>query len=61
VALTVKGGAAAVVRDAEAYERLLDLAARADAEGGISLWVGQPHSLRNACNGSMREARRAGT
>ena len=35
VVLTVNGKAAAVVQDAEAYQRLLDLAARADAEEGI--------------------------
>ena len=35
VVLTVKGKAAAVVQDAEAYQRLLDLAARADAGEGI--------------------------
>ncbi len=33
--LTVKGKAAAVVQDAEAYQRLLDAAARADAREGI--------------------------
>lgn len=33
--LTVKGRAAAVVQDAEAYQRLLDIAARADASEGI--------------------------
>lgn len=33
--LTVKGKAAAVVQDAEAYQRLLDIAARADAGEGI--------------------------
>ncbi|MGH9627826.1 MAG: type II toxin-antitoxin system Phd/YefM family antitoxin [Bryobacteraceae bacterium] len=33
--LTVKGKAAAVVQDAEAYQRLLDIAARADPEEGI--------------------------
>jgi prevent-host-death family protein len=32
VVLTVKGKAAAIVQDAEAYQRLLDIAARADAE-----------------------------
>lgn len=31
VVLTVKGKAAAIVQDAEAYQRLLDIAARADA------------------------------
>ena len=35
VVLTVKGKAAAVVQDAEAYQRLLDIAARADPEEGI--------------------------
>ena len=35
VVLTVKGKAAAVVQDAEAYQRLLDIAARVDAEEGI--------------------------
>ena len=33
--LTVNGRAAAVVQDAEAYQRLLDIAARADAYEGI--------------------------
>jgi prevent-host-death family protein len=33
--LTVNGKAAAVVQDAKAYQRLLDIAARADAEEGI--------------------------
>ncbi len=35
VVLTVKGKAAAIVQDAEAYQRLLDLAASADPEEGI--------------------------
>lgn len=35
VVLTVKGKAAAVVQDAEAYQRLLDIAADASAEEGI--------------------------
>jgi prevent-host-death family protein len=35
VVLTVNGKAAAVVQDAAAYQRLLDLAARADAAEGI--------------------------
>ena len=35
VVLTVKGKAPAVVQDAEAYQRLLDVAARADAREGI--------------------------
>ncbi len=33
--LTVKGKAVAVVQDAKAYQRLLDIAARADAREGI--------------------------
>jgi prevent-host-death family protein len=33
--LTVRGRAAAVVQDAEAYQRLLDVAAQADAREGI--------------------------
>jgi prevent-host-death family protein len=33
--LTVNGRAAAVVQDAEAYQRLLDIAARADAREGV--------------------------
>jgi len=33
--LTVNGKAAAVVQDAAAYQRLLDMAARADAREGI--------------------------
>lgn len=35
VILTVKGKAAAIVQDAEAYQRLLDIAASADAQEGI--------------------------
>jgi prevent-host-death family protein len=35
VVLTVKGRVAAVVQDAQAYQRLLDIAARADAREGI--------------------------
>jgi prevent-host-death family protein len=35
VVLTVKGKAAAIVQDAEAYQRLLDIAARAESEEGI--------------------------
>jgi PHD/YefM family antitoxin component YafN of YafNO toxin-antitoxin module len=33
--LTVKGKPAAIVQDAEAYQRLLDIAARADENEGI--------------------------
>jgi PHD/YefM family antitoxin component YafN of YafNO toxin-antitoxin module len=35
VVLTVKGKAAAIVQDAEAYQHLLDIAASANAEEGI--------------------------
>ena len=35
VFLTVKGKAAAIVQDAEAYQHLLDIAARADVREGI--------------------------
>jgi len=35
VVLTVKGKAAAIVQDVEAYQRLLDVAARAEPEEGI--------------------------
>lgn len=35
VVLTVKGKAAAIVQDAEAYQRLLDIAAQAHAGEGI--------------------------
>jgi prevent-host-death family protein len=35
IVLTVKGKAAAIVQDAEAYQRLLDIAAMADANEGI--------------------------
>jgi len=35
VVLTVKGKAAAIVQDAETYQRLLDVAASADAEEGM--------------------------
>ena len=51
VVLTVKGKAAAVVQDAEAYQRLLDIAARADAEEGIR------QGLENAEEGKLRPAR----
>jgi prevent-host-death family protein len=51
VVLTVKGKAAAVVQDAEAYQRLLNIAARADAEEGIR------QGLENAKEGKVRKAR----
>jgi prevent-host-death family protein len=49
--LTVNGKAAAVVQDAEAYQRLLDLAARADAEEGMR------QGLEDARKGRTRPAR----
>ena len=51
VVLTVNGKAAAVVQDAEAYQRLLDIAAHADAEEGIR------QGLENATEGKLRPAR----
>ena len=50
VVLTVKGRAAAVVQDAEAYQRLLDIAARADAREGIR------QGLEQSRNGQGRDA-----
>jgi prevent-host-death family protein len=50
VVLTVKGRAAAVVQDAESYQRLLDLAARAEAEEGIR------QGLEDARKGRTRPA-----
>lgn len=51
VVLTVKGKAEAVVQDAEAYQRLLDIAARADAHEGIR------QGLREARSGKGRPVR----
>jgi PHD/YefM family antitoxin component YafN of YafNO toxin-antitoxin module len=48
--LTVKGKAAAVVQDAAAYQRLLDIAAAADAAEGIR------QGLENARKGRTRPA-----
>jgi prevent-host-death family protein len=49
--LTVNGKAEAVVQDAEAYQRLLDIAAQADAVEGIR------QGLEDAKKGRMRPAR----
>jgi PHD/YefM family antitoxin component YafN of YafNO toxin-antitoxin module len=49
--LTVKGKAAAVVQDAEAYQRLLDIAASADATEGIR------QGLEDVKRGRVRPAR----
>ncbi len=51
VVLTVKGKAAAIVQDAEAYQRLLDISALADAEEGIR------QGLEDANQGKVRPAR----
>jgi prevent-host-death family protein len=51
VVLTVKGRAAAVVQDAGAYQRLLDMAAAADAREGIR------QGLEDARKGRTRSAR----
>jgi prevent-host-death family protein len=51
VVLTVKGKAAAIVQDAEAYQRLLDIAAYADAREGIR------QGLEDAKKGKVRLAR----
>jgi prevent-host-death family protein len=53
VVLTVKGKAAAVVQDAAAYQRLLDIAARADVEEGIR------QGLADIAQGRTRPAREA--
>lgn len=51
VVLTVKGKAAAIVQDAEAYQRLLDIAAQADAGEGIR------QGLEDIREGRLRPAR----
>jgi prevent-host-death family protein len=51
VVLTVNGKAAAVVQDAAAYQRLLDIAAQADANEGIR------QGLDDVANGRARPAR----
>jgi len=51
VVLTVNGKAAAVVQDAAAYQRLLDVAARADAREGIR------QGMEDSKKGKMRPAR----
>ena len=50
VVLTVKGRATAIVQDAEAYQHLLDLAARADAKEGIR------QGIEDAKKGRVRPA-----
>ena len=53
VILTVNGKAEAVVQDAEAYQRLLDIAAHADAGEGIR------QGLEDVERGRVRPAREA--
>jgi prevent-host-death family protein len=53
VVLTVKGKATAVVQDAAAYQRLLDIAALADTEEGIR------QGLDDVAQGRTRPAREA--
>ena len=53
VVLTVNGKAAAIVQDAAAYQRLLDLASNADAEEGIR------QGLEDVRKGRTRPARGA--
>ena len=51
VVLTVNGKAAAIVQDAEGYQRLLDIAARADTEEAIR------QGLEDVDHGRTRPAR----
>ena len=51
IVITVKGKAAAIVQDTEAYRRLLDIAALADAQEGIR------QGLEDAKQGKVRPAR----
>lgn len=51
VVLTVNGKAAAVVQDAAAYQRLLDIAAQADVHEGIR------QGLEDVSRGRVRPAR----
>jgi len=51
--LTINGKAEAVVQDAEAYQRLFDIAAQADALEGIR------QGLEDAKKGRVRPARKA--
>lgn len=51
VVLTVKGKAAAIVQDAEAYQRLLDIAALVDVEEAIR------QGLEDVAQGRTRPAR----
>lgn len=52
VVLTVKGKAAAIVQDAGAYQRLLDIAAQANAEEGMR------QGLEESREGRVRPAKK---
>jgi prevent-host-death family protein len=52
IVLTVNGKPEAVVQDAEAYQRLLDIAARADAHEGIR------QGLEDVAKGRTKPARK---
>jgi prevent-host-death family protein len=53
VVLTVKGKAAAIIQDTESYQRLLDIAARADVNEAIR------QGLADVAQGRTRPAREA--
>src|SRR5258708_20137538 len=56
VVLTVKGKAAAIVQDAEEYQRLLDIAARADSEEGIRQGLEDvPHGRTRPTKSAFRD------
>jgi prevent-host-death family protein len=62
VLLTVNGKAVAVVQDAEAYQRLLDISAQADGEEGIrqgreDVAKGRGSPVREALKSFRREHR----
>ncbi len=57
--LTVNGRAAAVVQDAEAYQRLLDIAARADVGEAIRQGLDDvAHGRTRAASAAFQEIRR---
>ena len=59
VVLTVKGKAAAVVQDAESYQRLLDIAARADVHEAIRQGIDDvAHGRTRAAREVFNEIRR---
>lgn len=58
--LTVNGKAAAVVQDAEAYQRLLDIAARADVGEGIRQGLAMPEKRGCVQPGSFLKSSKPG-